>query len=148
MSHIDVRQALRTTTRDRKHRPRARLIEALHGAHGALKVERTNVLPALLEETNEGVDGEGDVGVELLTSEVDVADGGTHAENLLELELDGVGNLLDLLLEGLLVGDRGGELTLFVELGAEDTGDLTNERVRGDEGIVLVSPLLDELLVL
>jgi hypothetical protein len=46
------------------------------------------------------------------------------------------------------VGDGGRELANLVETGTEKTGDLLDEGLRGDESIVLLGKLLDELLVL
>ena len=88
----------------------SRLVEAVRGRHASLDDKAANVLPALLEERDEVVDGEHDVGDELLLLHVDVADGDTHAENLLELELDGGLDLGDLAAEVVGVRDGGGEL--------------------------------------
>lgn len=44
--------------------------------------------------------------------------------------------------------DRGGELSGFRETGAQETGDLLDQGVGGDEGVVLAGEFLDELLVL
>ena len=93
------------------HNPAKHLVETLGGAHGSLEGEGADVLPALLEEGDEVVDGQHDVTDELLIGHVDVADGDTHAENLLELELDGGLDVGDLGGEVLVVGNRGGELT-------------------------------------
>jgi hypothetical protein len=90
--------------------PAKRLVETLGGAHGSLEGEGANVLPALLEEGDEVVDGQHDVTDELLIGHVDVADGDTHAENLLELELDGGLDVGDLGGKVLVVGDGGREL--------------------------------------
>jgi len=46
------------------------------------------------------------------------------------------------------VGNRGWKLASLGKTGAEETGDLLYEGVRGDEGVVLAGELLDELLVL
>jgi len=46
------------------------------------------------------------------------------------------------------VGDGRGELSGLGETGAEETGDLTEEGLGGDEGVVLAGEFLDELLVL
>ena len=90
--------------------PAKRLVETLGGAHGSLEGEGANVLPALLEEGDEVVDGQHDVANKLLIGHVDVADSDTHAENLLELELDGGLDFGDLGAEVLVVGDGGREL--------------------------------------
>lgn len=86
------------------------LVEALGGRHGSLDDKATNVLPALLEEGDEVVDGEHQVGDELLLGHANVANGNTKAENLLQLELDGGLDIGDLGGHVLSVGDGGGEL--------------------------------------
>lgn len=128
--------------------PRSRLEEALRLAHGGLDVERANVLPLLLEERDEEVDRKHGVLHDLVLLHVDVADGDTEAENLLELELDGRANLVDLAGKVLGVRDGRGELAGLGETGTEETGDLLDEGLRGKESVVLGGELLDELLVL
>ncbi len=124
------------------------LVEALGGRHGGLDGQAADVLPALLEEGDKVVDGKHDVAEELLGLHLDVADGDTHAEDLLELELDGGLDLGDLGGEVVGVGDGGGELAGLRQTGAEETGDLLDQGLGGDEGVVLAGELLDELLVL
>lgn len=116
-----------------------RLVETLGRAHGGLDVDGANVLPVLLQEGDEEVDGELDVLDELLAGEVDVADGNSDAEDLLHLELDGGLDLSDLLGDGLVVGDEGGELSGLVESRSEETRNLTEDGLRREEGIVLLS---------
>ena len=96
-----------------------------------------------------------------------MANGDAQAQNLLELELDGRANLGDLVLEVLSVRDGGGELASYNdastlrseflctscmhtlgETGTKQTGDLLDEGLGGQERVVLLSQLLDELLVL
>ena len=72
----------------------------------------------------------------------------TQAKDLLELELDRRTNLNQLVGEVLRVRDGGGELARLGETGAEQTGDLLDEGLRGQERVVLLGQLLDELLVL
>lgn len=62
-------------------------------------------LPVLLQKRDEEVDGKHRVGDELVIGHLDVADGDTEAENLLQLELDRRANLGDLVSEVLSVGD-------------------------------------------
>jgi hypothetical protein len=147
-------------------------------AHGALEVKRSDVLPVLLEERDQEVDGweegkveredkrarsgsgtmqdqraEGqrtkhDVGKDLVLSHVAVSDGNTEAEDLLELELDGRLDLVDLVLQVLGVSDGGGELSGLGKTGSEQSRDLLDEGLGSEEGVVLLGELLDELLVL
>ena len=124
------------------------LVEALRRRHGSLDGKAANVLPALLEKGNEVVDGQHDVGNKLLLGHANVANSNTHAENLLELELDGGLDFVDTAGKIVGVGDGSRELASLGQTGTEQTGNLLDEGVGGDEGIVLASKLLDELLVL
>ena len=97
-------------------------------AHRRLDVQRLDVLPVLLEQRHEEVDAcedavstkaqdtrrlartQHDVTEDLVLSHLDVADGDTEAQHLLELELDSRADLGDLGSEVLSVRDGGGEL--------------------------------------
>ena len=124
------------------------LEDALGLAHGGLEVDSLDVLPVLLEEGHEEVDGNVDVGEELLLGHLDVADGNAEAKGLLELELDGGLDLVDLLSHLVLSSDDAGELARLVEAGAQKTGDHLDEGLGGKESVVLLGELLDKLLVL
>lgn len=88
----------------------AGLVQALGGGHAGLDGQAAHVLPALLQQGDEVVDGEHDVANQRLLLHADVADGDTHAENLLELELDGGLDLVDLASQVISVRDGRGEL--------------------------------------
>lgn len=105
-------------------------------------------MPSLLEERNKEVDGQDEVSLEVRLSHVDVTDGDTEAEDLLELELDGRLDLVDLGLDVISVRDGGGEHTHLVELRADETRDGLDEGISGQKGIIAGSPLLDRLLLL
>jgi hypothetical protein len=143
------------------------LVEALGGAHGGLDGQGAHVLPSLLQERDEVVDGQHDVTNQLVLGHANVANGDTHAEHLLQLELDGGLDLVHLVVEVLSVRDGRGELSGLGETRSEETGNpvmrgqyvcrmrfglghyvLLDEGVGSDEGIVLASKLLDKLLVL
>jgi hypothetical protein len=68
--------------------PKRRLVQAEGGPHGGLDVEGLDVLPVLLQERHEEVDGHLRVDEQLALGHLDVADGDGEAENLLQLELD------------------------------------------------------------
>ena len=89
---------------------RSSLVEALGGRHGSLDGQATDVLPALLQQGDQVVDGQHDVADQLFLVHADVSDGDTHAEHLLQLELDGGLDLVDLASKVVGVGDRSGEL--------------------------------------
>jgi hypothetical protein len=124
------------------------LVNALGLAHGRLDVGRLEVLPVLLEQGDQEVDGHDGVLADLVLSHLGVTDAGAEAQNLLELELDGGLELVDLVSDGLVEADDGGELTRTIHVGADETGDVLDDGLRAEEGVVLVAHLLDELLVL
>ena len=76
-----------------------------------------------------------------------MADSDTQTKDLLQLELDRGTDLGELIGKVLGVRDGGGELSGLGETGSEQTGDLLDESFRGQESVVLLSKLLDELLV-
>lgn len=122
--------------------------DLLGGAHGGLDVDLADVLPLLLEKRGEEVTGQLGVDGDLLLVHADVSDGDVEAHDLLHLELDGGLDLVDLLLHVVLGGEEGGELAGLGETGAEETGDLLDHVVGGEEEVVTLGELLDELLVL
>lgn len=111
-------------------------------------MEKWRCTHLLLQERDQEVDGEHDVLHNLVLGHVDVTDGNTKTENLLELELDGRSDVVDLSSEILGVRNGGRELARLGETGTEQTGNLLDEGLRGKESVVLLSELLDELLVL
>jgi len=117
-------------------------------AHRRLKVKTLDVLPVLLEERDEEVDGQHGVGDQLVLGQLDVADGDSETQDLLELELDRGANFENLVAEILVVGDGSRELSSLGETGTEQTRDLLDEGIGGEESVVLLGELLDELLVL
>lgn len=117
-------------------------------SHGGLDEEGLDVLPVLLEEGDEEVDAEHGVSSQFILGHGSMTDGSSQTEDLLELELDGSLDLGDLLGQVLVVGNGGGELTGLVQARTQETRDLLDEQVRGQEDVVLLGELLDELLVL
>jgi len=126
----------------------AYLVEALRRAHSCLDVEGLDVLPVLLEQGDEEVDGKSDILADLVLLETDVTDADTHAQDLLELELDSGSGVLNLILDGVSMRDQTRELAGLVETGTEDSRKLLDQRVACKETIVLLCQLLHELLVL
>jgi len=88
-----------------------RLVDTAGRRHGSLDDKAADVLPALLEQGDEVVDGQHEVGNKLLLGHANVADGDTKTQNLLELELDGGLDVGNLLLHVVGMADRSGELT-------------------------------------
>jgi hypothetical protein len=111
-------------------------------------VEGSNVLPSLLHEGNQEVDAHGDVLSEFFLAHVDGSDGGSHAVDLLGLELDGLLELLDLGVDLFSLDDVDGESVHLDEDVAEQLGGLLADTFGGEEDVVLLGPLLDFVLVL
>jgi len=124
------------------------LVQALGLAHGGLDVERTDVLPVLLQQGDEEVDGKHNVAEQFFVFHVDVADGHTEAEHLLQLELDGGADFVDLGNQVVGVGDWSRELASLVETWTQQTWNLLDKSFGSNESIVLLGQLLNKLLVL
>jgi len=117
-------------------------------AHGSLDVDGLHVVPALLQEGGQEVQGRDDVLSELLVRHVLVTYGSVKVGDLLELPLDGGLHVVDGLIEWVAMGDWLWESTDSVKDWADDAGNFLDEGVSGKEEIVLLGPLLDKLLVL
>ena len=86
------------------------LVQTPWWGHGGLDGQAAHILPALLQQRDEVVDGQHDVSDQLILRHVHVADRDTHAQHLLQLELDRGLDFGDLRAEVLSVGDWGWEL--------------------------------------
>jgi len=124
------------------------LVDTVGLSHGALEVQSLDVLPVLLQERHQEIDGNLHVGIHLHLLHLDVGASGTHGEHLLELELDGAANGVDLLDHVLSLLDESRELTHLVHGRSQKTRDLLHDSGRGEEEAVPVGELLDLLLVL
>jgi len=141
-----------TISRRRRRRRRwwisARLVKALAGTHGALDVERTDVLPVFLQKRDQEVDGETDIGGQVVRRHRYVADRNGEAQDLLQLKFDGGFEFLDLGNHIVSVSNHRRELTGFVQTGSQNTGNLLNESIGGQERVVLLGELLHQFLIL
>ena len=63
------------------------LVDLLGGTHGGLDVGGLQVLPVLLQQGNQEVQGDDGVLADILDGHLDVADGAAHAQDLLQLVL-------------------------------------------------------------
>jgi len=102
----------------------------------------------LLEQRHQEIDGQVDVVDQLVFCHAHVSDGNVQTQDLLHLELDGGGQVEDLSLHVVVVGQEGGELASLVQTGSQQTRDLLDQRLGSQESIVLLGQLLDKLLVL
>jgi len=105
-------------------------------------------LPILLEKRNQEIDGQTDVGCQVVGSHGHVARGNGETEHLLKLELDGSLQLLHLADHIVRVSDHRRKLAGFVQSGPQNTGNLLDERVRRHERVVFLGEFLDQLFVL
>lgn len=105
-------------------------------------------MPALLQERDKVVDGHHDVANQLLLGHLRVAHDNGHAQVAPEREADGRPHLRKPGAEVLVVRERGGELGVVGEAGADEARDLPDEVGRGEEGAVPARQLLDQLPVL
>lgn len=124
------------------------LKQSLRLAHGRFDVQAADVLPVLLQQRDKEVDGHHDVGNKFVFGHLDVSDGNSKAENLLQLELDGSTDFINLLVQVVDMGDGIWGLAGLVEARTKETGNLLDERIGGKESIVALGEFLDELLVL
>jgi hypothetical protein len=86
------------------------LVKTLGRRHRSLDRQAANVLPALLQERDKVIDGQHDVRDQLILGHIDVSDGNTHTQDLLQLEFDGGLDFVDLGAQIFVVGDWGREL--------------------------------------
>ncbi len=87
------------------------LIQPLRGRHGRLDGQAPHVLPALLQQRDEIVDGQHDVTNQLILRHVHISHCHTQTQHLLQLEFDGRFNLGDLARQIFIVGDGRGEFS-------------------------------------
>jgi len=111
-------------------------------------VEGLDVLPVLLQQGHEEVHGQVDVLSQFLLGHLNVSNGNVQAENLLHLELDGGLQVEHLCLDVIGVGDQGGELARLVKSGSQQPGNLLDQSVGAEEGVVGLGEVLHLLLVL
>ena len=111
-------------------------------------MEGSHVLPSLLHEGDEEVDGHGEVLSDVVLASLNVSDGSAEAGSLLGLELDGVLELVDLGGDLLSLGQGDGEQTHLDQDVTEQLGGLLGDGVTGEQNVVLLGPLLDFGLVL
>jgi len=123
-------------------------VDAVDLTHGGFDVEGLDVVPVLLQEGNQEIDRHHAVVTEFIVAHGNVSDGDTHAQHLLELEFDVRLELSALLFDVIVVGDQSRELTGLVQAGTQQTRNLRDEHLGGQEGIVLAGQFLDELLAL
>ena len=137
---------MRNNPSARPRAPRATRLE--RRPHRALHVQHLDVLPVLLQQRREEIARELNVERNVRLRHLDVADGDIEAHHFLHLEFDGRAHRVDLVLQIRAAVDQRREFAGLGEARAEQARNLLDERVRREEGVVLLGELLDDLLVL
>merc|ERR1719188_2431010 len=100
------------------------LVKSLDWTHGGLDVETLDILPVLLQQGNQEVHGQVDVLDKFFLGHSNVANSNTEAQDFLHLELDGGLQIQSLLLQVVIVGHQGWELTSLVQSWTQQSWDL------------------------
>jgi len=116
-------------------------------AHGRLDMQRLDVLPILLQERNEEINAQHDIGENLVVVHFNMANSDAQAEDLLELEFDSGAYFRKLVREIFSVRDGSREFSSLGKTGTQKTGNLLDQGFRSEEGVVLLCELLHELFV-
>ena len=124
------------------------LVQPLRRAHAGLDSQAAYILPRLLQQTDQVIDSQHDVGNQLIFRHAHISHCDTQAQYLLQLELDCALDFSDFGIEVFGVGNGRGELAGLRQTGSEETRYLLDQGVGGNEGVVLAGKLLDQLLVL
>lgn len=124
------------------------LVQTLGWTHRRLDVQGAHVLPVLLQQRDQEIDRQADVLGKLILLHGDVSNSDRQTQNLLHLELDCGLDLFDLAQHRLLVGQQTRELASLVQTGTQQTRNLLNQRLGGQESVIRFGQFLDQLLVL
>ena len=122
------------------------LVDTLWFSHGGLDGQGFDILPVLLEERNQEVDGQVQVLDKLIFRHINITNSNIEAKDLLHLELDGSLDIIDFTKHIILMGQHGWEFTGLVQTWTQKTWDLFDQGFRSKESIVLLGKLLDQFL--
>ena len=106
-----------------------------------------NVLPSFLGQRNQEVGGHIHILTDVILRHGNSGDGGTHAQDLLQLEADSLSQFLDLVGGGFTFSHHDGELTDLDESVTQQFGDLFHQGFGSDQHVIRLGPFLDEFLV-
>merc|ERR1719495_748701 len=124
------------------------LIQSLDRSHSGLDVEALDILPMLLQQRNQEIHGQVNILDQFLLRHANITNGNTQTQDLLHLELDGWLQVKCLLLQVVAVGDQSGELSCLVQSWTQQSWDLLDQGIGGQEGIIGSSQFLDLLFIL
>lgn len=127
---------------------KARLVNSERRTHGGLNHQGANVLPVLLQQRDQEVSSHHDLVDQDVLLHLNVTNGNSKTQDLLQLELDGGLDILNSGVQVIVVRDWGGELTSLGQLRTQQSWNLLDQDLRSDESVVLLSQLLNQFLVL
>jgi hypothetical protein len=133
-------------TKNRPKQPK-HLVKPDWWSHGGFDVERSNILPLLLQQTNQEIDGHVDVLDQLVVVHLHVTNGNGQTKNFLHLEFNGSFHLLDFSDHIVSLSQNTWKLTGFVQTWSEQSWDLPDQSIGGQESVVFFRKFFDELFV-
>merc|ERR1719326_494692 len=114
-----------------------KLVKSDCWSHGGFDVEGPDVLPLLLQQGNQEIDGH-----------VDITDSNGQAQNFFHLEFDGLFHFFDFGDHIVSLGQNSWKLTGFVQTWSQQSRNLSDQSIGSQESVVFFGKFLDELLVL
>lgn len=123
-------------------------VDLVSRTHCRLQVQASYVLPLLLEQTNKKVNAQRRVLHDLLPAHLHIRHRCAQAEHFLHLELDRGSRLVNLVCKIVVRPNERWEFACSVQARSEQTGDLLDQRARGEEDVEGLCKLAHLLLVL
>jgi len=124
------------------------LVNSMGFSHSSLDIKGFDVLPILLEEGNEEVDGHGDIDNQLIFGMSNVSNGNSDAKDFLQLKLHRAFHIRHFRFHILVGSEKGWEFASFVQTWSQDSRNLTKNRLACQKSIVFLGKFLDEFFVL
>lgn len=115
--------------------------------HGALDIENLDVLPVLFQQWNQKVDCKLNVQLQLFGGHGNVSNSSVQAQHFLHLELDCGSCSLYFFRKRVRVSYKCREPSDLVQCRPQQSGNLFDEWVRGQQSIIFLCPLFDQLFV-
>merc|ERR1719326_1428357 len=113
-----------------------KLVKSDCWSHGGFDVEGPDVLPLLLQQRNQEIDGHVDVLDQLIVVHVDITDGDGQAQNFFHLEFDGLFHFFDFGNHIVSLGQNGWKLTGFVQTWSQQSRNLSDQSIGSQECVV------------
>lgn len=84
----------------------------------------------------------------MISTQTYVTDGNSKTDGFLHLELDVAFSLVDFLFHTFTVSKKGWEFASLVETRTKETRNLSDDRFRGQEGVITLCQFFNEFLIL